>query len=99
MTVYERETYLPKNAHSQQRDLARLSPGMFHTIERVISDFLSRPFFDQMHRGRAELLAGIFGYFLLGERLGSLSILGCFLILAGMVISELRISGRDDSDS
>ena len=41
------------------------------------------------------VFAGIFGYFLLGERLSSWSVLGCALILAGMIISELRISGRD----
>ncbi len=44
------------------------------------------------------VFAGIFGYYLLGERLSSWAVLGCFMILAGMVISELRISGTADKD-
>lgn len=44
------------------------------------------------------VFAGIFGYYLLGERLGGWSILGCFLILAGMIISELRISKKGGSE-
>jgi drug/metabolite transporter (DMT)-like permease len=44
------------------------------------------------------VFAGIFGYYLLGERLGGWSVLGCFLILAGMVISELKFSGDADSE-
>ncbi len=45
------------------------------------------------------VFAGIFGYFLLGERLGGWSVLGCILILAGMVVSELRITVKDETDS
>lgn len=43
------------------------------------------------------VFAGIFGYFLLGERMGVGSVIGCVLILAGMVISELKISGRNET--
>lgn len=39
------------------------------------------------------VFAGIFGYYLLDERLSGWSVLGCILILAGMVISEVRFSG------
>lgn len=42
------------------------------------------------------VFAGIFGYFLLGEKLGPVSIAGCLLILAGMIISELKFTGRSD---
>jgi drug/metabolite transporter (DMT)-like permease len=45
------------------------------------------------------VFAGIFGYYLLNERLSTWSVLGCILILGGMVISELRISGKEDSDT
>jgi len=44
------------------------------------------------------VFAGIFGYFLLGERLSSWSIAGCIMILAGMIISELTISGGAERD-
>jgi len=37
------------------------------------------------------VFAGIFGYFLLNERLSDWAIFGCVLILSGMVISELKI--------
>ncbi len=42
------------------------------------------------------VFAGIFGYFLLGEKLGPVSVAGCFLILAGMIVSELKFTGRSD---
>lgn len=42
------------------------------------------------------VFAGIFGYFLLGEKLGTWAIAGCFLILAGMIVSELKFTGRED---
>jgi len=45
------------------------------------------------------VFAGIFGYYLLGEYLSGWSIFGCILILAGMIISELRIFGVDEIDS
>lgn len=41
------------------------------------------------------VFAGIFGYYLLGERLGCWAVAGCFLILAGMIISEVKLSVRD----
>ncbi|MCL1865747.1 MAG: DMT family transporter [Spirochaetes bacterium] len=37
------------------------------------------------------VFAGIFGYLLLNERLNDGAIFGCFLILSGMIISELKI--------
>lgn len=42
------------------------------------------------------VFAGIFGYFLLGEILGAAAIAGCLLILAGMIVSELKITERED---
>lgn len=42
------------------------------------------------------VFAGIFGYFLLGEVLGPASVAGCVLILAGMVVSELKFTGKGD---
>jgi len=42
------------------------------------------------------VFAGLFGYFLLGEELGVMALAGCFLILAGMVVSEMKITGRGD---
>jgi len=44
------------------------------------------------------VFAGIFGYYLLDERLGGWSVFGCILILAGMVISEFKFSGVEDSE-
>lgn len=38
------------------------------------------------------VFAGIFGYFLLGESFDLLQIIGCILILCGMIISELKAS-------
>ena len=42
------------------------------------------------------VFAGIFGYFLLGEKLGVMALAGCFFILAGMVVSEVKVTGRGD---
>lgn len=42
------------------------------------------------------VFAGIFGYFLLGEVLGPVAVAGCFLILAGMVMSEMKFTGKGD---
>lgn len=42
------------------------------------------------------VFAGIFGYFLLGEIPGPAAVAGCILILAGMVVSELKITGKGD---
>lgn len=40
------------------------------------------------------VFAGLFGYILLGERLGLLSIAGCLMILSGMVVSEFSGHSR-----
>lgn len=42
------------------------------------------------------VFAGVFGYFLLDEVLGMASVVGCLLILAGMIVSELNITGKED---
>ena len=42
------------------------------------------------------VFAGIFGYLLLGEILGTAAIAGCFFIFAGMIVSELKFTGRED---
>ncbi len=45
------------------------------------------------------VFAAAFGWLLLGERLGPLPLVGCLLILAGMVIAELPESKRQESVS
>ncbi len=42
------------------------------------------------------VFAGIFGYFLLGENPGRWAFAGFFLILAGMIVSEIKFSGNDE---
>ena len=42
------------------------------------------------------VFAGVFGYCLLGENPGSWAFAGFSLILAGMIVSEIKISGRDE---
>jgi drug/metabolite transporter (DMT)-like permease len=69
-----------------------------YLIQNIMQRFTSSTHTALIFSGEP-VFAGIFGYYLLGERLSGWSILGCILILAGMVISELRISGRGDSDS
>ena len=40
------------------------------------------------------VFAALFSYLLIGERLGPRALLGCLLILLGMVVVELRSSGH-----
>ena len=68
-----------------------------YLIQNIMQRFTSSTHTALIFSGEP-VFAGIFGYYLLGERLSGWSIFGCILILAGMVISELRISGRGDSD-
>jgi len=42
------------------------------------------------------VFAGLFGYFLLGENLGAMALAGCFFILTGMVVSEVKLTGEVD---
>ncbi len=44
------------------------------------------------------VFAGVFGYLLLGERLGARGWAGCGLILAGMLLAELRAAADAGSD-
>lgn len=69
-----------------------------YLIQNIMQRFTSSTHTALIFSGEP-VFAGIFGYSLLGERLGGWSVLGCVLILAGMVISELRISGIDETDS
>jgi drug/metabolite transporter (DMT)-like permease len=69
-----------------------------YLIQNIMQRFTSSTHTALIFSGEP-VFAGIFGYCLLGERLGGWSVLGCTLILAGMVISELRVSGREDTDS
>jgi drug/metabolite transporter (DMT)-like permease len=66
-----------------------------YLIQNIMQRFTSSTHTALIFSGEP-VFAGIFGYYLLGERLGSWSVLGCFLILAGMIVSELRISGKED---
>ena len=68
-----------------------------YLIQNIMQRFTSSTHTALIFSGEP-VFAGIFGYFLLGERLGGGSVLGCFLILAGMVISELRISGSEENN-
>jgi drug/metabolite transporter (DMT)-like permease len=45
------------------------------------------------------VFAGLFGFWLVGDRLTSWALLGCGLILLGMLVAELRPGQRTDSDS
>jgi len=69
-----------------------------YLIQNIMQRFTSSTHTALIFSGEP-VFAGIFGYYLLGERLSSWSVLGCILILSGMAISELRISDRKDSDS
>ena len=69
-----------------------------YLIQNIMQRFTSSTHTALIFSGEP-VFAGIFGYFLLGERLSGWSVLGCILILAGMIISELRISGKEDSES
>lgn len=68
-----------------------------YLIQNIMQRFTSSTHTALIFSGEP-VFAGIFGYYLLGERLSSWSVLGCIMILAGMVISELRISGRADTE-
>ncbi len=76
--------------------------SIFATVAAYLVQNLMQRFTSSTHTALIfsgePVFAGIFGYFLLGERLSSWSIAGCIMILAGMIISELRISGGSERD-
>jgi len=69
-----------------------------YLIQNIMQRFTSSTHTALIFSGEP-VFAGIFGYYLLGERLSGGSVLGCILILAGMIISELRISGWGGDES
>lgn len=91
------ETILPEKTVVWE---AILVTSIFATVGAYLVQNIMQRFTSSTHTALIfsgePVFAGIFGYYLLDERLGGLSILGCFLILAGMVISELRISKKEE---
>jgi len=69
-----------------------------YLIQNIMQRFTSSTHTALIFSGEP-VFAGIFGYYLLGERLGGWSVFGCILIFAGMIISELRFSGKEDIES
>lgn len=68
-----------------------------YLIQNIMQRFTSSTHTALIFSGEP-VFAGIFGFFLLGERLSGGAVFGCFLILAGMMISELKFSGRENAD-
>lgn len=68
-----------------------------YLIQNIMQRFTSSSHTALIFSGEP-VFAGIFGYYILRERLGNWSVTGCILILSGMIISEVRLSGkyRDD---
>ena len=51
------------------------------------------------HGATEPVFAGLFSFLLIGEVLGLKQVLGCLLILAGMVVAEVSSKARDGRDS
>lgn len=93
------ETVIPKSEVVWE---ALFVTSIFATVGAYLVQNIMQRFTSSTHTALIfsgePVFAGIFGFCLLGERLSGWSVFGCILILAGMVISELRISGRADTD-
>ena len=74
---------------------AILITSIFATVGAYLIQNIAQRFTSPTHTALIfsgePVFAGIFGYFFLNERLSDGAVLGCVLILLGMVISELKI--------
>ncbi len=77
---------------------AILVTSIFATVGAYLIQNLMQRFTSPTHTALIfagePVFAGIFGFILLGERLGSGAVAGCFLILLGMIVSEIRIKSK-----
>ena len=74
---------------------AILITAVFSTVGAYLVQNIAQRFTSPTHTALIfsgePVFAGIFGYFILNERLSDWAIIGCILILSGMIISELKI--------
>ncbi|MCL2154234.1 MAG: DMT family transporter [Leptospirales bacterium] len=74
---------------------AILITSIFATVGAYLVQNIAQRFTSPTHTALIfsgePVFAGIFGFFILDERLSDWAIIGCFLILFGMIISELKI--------
>ena len=93
----------PVIPHSEVVWEAIIVTSVFATVGAYLVQNIMQRFTSSTHTALIfsgePVFAGIFGFYFLGERLSGGSIIGCFLILAGMVISEVKISGKEEIDS
>ena len=71
--------------------------GLFATVAAFYVQTQSKRFTSPVHTAlifsMEPVFAGLFGYLLAGERLGSQALLGCGLILTGMLVAQLAPDG------
>ncbi|UWG96090.1 DMT family transporter [Dehalobacter sp. DCM] len=74
------------------------SVGVAYTLQ-IVGQKYAKPSQAAIVLSMETLFAGIGGYFILNERLGSVELLGCVLMFAGMLLSQIRIKDTSLKDS